>query len=177
MDLKGSKTAENLEAAFAGESMARNKYTYFASQAKKEGYEQVAGIFLETAEQEKEHAKRFFRFLGGIGQTSDNLKAALDGEHYEWTEMYKEFAATAREEGFEEIASVFEEVGKVEKMHELRYTKLREGVTTGKTFCKDESVRWKCRNCGYVAEGAEAPKVCPACAHPQAYYELFCENY
>ena len=188
--IKGTKTEKNLLAAFAGESQARNRYTYFASAAKKEGYEQIMGIFLETAENEKEHAKRFFKFLEGgeveikaaypagvIGKTADNLLAAAEGEKLEWTSLYKDFEATAREEGFAEIADVFKEIAEVEEKHEARYRKLLKNVKEGKVFKKDQAVRWKCRNCGYIHEGSEAPAVCPACAHPQAYYEVFCETY
>lgn len=176
-DLKGTRTEANLLAAFAGESQARNKYTYFASVAKKEGYEQIAGIFAETADNEKEHAKRLLKFLGGIGSTVENLKAAAGGENYEWTTMYKEFEKTAREEGFDEIADVFREIGEVEEEHERRYLKLLENIEKGMVFKRDTVVKWKCRNCGYVHEGTEAPEVCPACAHPRAFYELFVENY
>jgi len=188
--VKGTKTEKVLLASFAGESQARNRYTYFASQAKKEGYEQIAAIFLETADNEKEHAKRFFEFLEGgvveitasypagvIGDTPANLEAAADGEHLEWTKLYKEAEQVAREEGFEEIANVFKEIAEVEEQHEKRYRKLLKNVKEDKVFKKDTVVKWKCRNCGYVHEGKEAPKVCPACAHPQAYYELLCENY
>ncbi|WP_039766702.1 rubrerythrin [Caldicellulosiruptor sp. F32] len=176
-DLKGTQTEKNLWAAFAGESQARNKYTYFASQARKEGYEQIAAIFEETAENEKEHAKLFFKFLNGIGNTAENLKAAAEGEHYEWSEMYKEFARVAREEGFDEIATAFEFVAKVEEKHEERYRKLLENVENGKVFVKDDVVVWKCRNCGYVHVGKEAPKVCPTCKHPQSFFEIRAENY
>lgn len=178
MDLKGSRTERNLNESFTGESKARNKYTYYASQAKKEGYEQIAGIFTETAEQEKEHAKRAFKFLGGIGDTASNLKDAADGENYEWTSMYKEFAEVAAAEGFNEIAKFFKEVAEVEAAHEKRYLKLLENIKNGVVF-KRENVesQWKCRNCGYIHTGSEAPAVCPACLHPQAYYELFVETY
>lgn len=177
MDLKGSKTEKNLWAAFAGESQARNKYTYYASVAKKEGYEQIAAIFNETADNEKEHAKLWFKFLNGIGDTKANLKAAAAGENYEWTEMYKQFEQEAREEGFDEIADFFHEVAEVEAEHEKRYLALLKNLEEGKVFKKDEVVKWRCRNCGYVHEGKEAPEVCPACAHPQAHYELLAENY
>jgi rubrerythrin len=177
MELKGSKTEKNLLAAFAGESQARNKYTYFASAAKKEGLEQISSIFLETADNEKEHAKRGFSFLKGIGDTKANLKAATGGEHHEWTGMYPEFERVAREEGFTQIADFFHEVAEVEEQHEKRYNALLKNLEEGKVFKKDEVVKWKCRNCGYVHEGKEAPEVCPACAHPQSYYELLCENY
>lgn len=177
MDLKGSKTWKNLEAAFAGESQARNKYTYFASVAKKEGYQQIAAIFQETADNEKEHAKMALKFMEGIGDTKANLKAAAEGENYEWTSMYKEFAATAREEGFAEIAHFFEKVGEVEADHEKRYLALLENLEQDKLFKKDGTVRWHCRNCGYIHEGPEAPGVCPVCRHPQAFFELVSENY
>lgn len=177
MELKGSKTEKNLLAAFAGESQARNKYSYFASQAKKEGYEQIAAIFQETADNEKEHAKKEFKFLKGIGDTKANLLAAAEGENHEWTSMYPEFAKVAREEGFTKIAKVFEEIAKVEKGHEKRYKKLLKNLEEGKVFKKDNPVMWKCRNCGYIYEGTEPPKICPACDHPQSYYELLSENY
>ena len=177
MDLKGSRTEANLMAAFAGESMARNKYTFFASQAKKEGFEQISGIFLETAENEKEHAKLWYKLAVGIGNTAENLKTAASGEHEEWTQMYKEFEQIAREEGFESIANMFKEVGEVEEEHEKRYNKLIQNVEDGKVFKKDEPIAWRCRNCGYVHYGTEAPDVCPACAHPQAYYEVAAENF
>jgi len=177
MELKGSRTEKNLEAAFAGESQARNKYTYFASVAKKEGFEQIAGIFLETADNEKEHAEREFNFLQGIGDTTANLKAAAEGEHYEWTEMYPEFERVAREEGFAEIAHFFHEVAEVEEEHEKRYRALLKNVQEGAVFKREKVYRWKCRNCGYVHEGTEAPEACPACAHAQSYFELMAENY
>lgn len=176
-DLKGTKTEANLKAAFAGESMARNKYTYWASAAKKEGFEQVAGAFMETAEHEKEHAKTLFKFLKGIQDTQANLQAAIDGENYEWTSMYKEFAAVAREEGFPEIAAVLDSIARAEQYHENRYRALLQNIRDGKTFSRKEPVRWKCRNCGYVHEGEDAPEVCPACAHPRSYYEVLCEQY
>lgn len=176
-ELRGSKTEENLKAAFAGESQARNKYTYFASMARKEGYEQISGIFLETADNEKEHAKRIFDFLRGIGDTKANLRVAAEGENYEWTKMYPEFEKIAREEGFKEIAEFFKEVAEVEEQHEKRYLVLLKNVSEGKVFRKDRPVKWKCRNCGYVHEGTSAPEVCPACKHPQSFYELLCENY
>ncbi|NLD71992.1 MAG: rubrerythrin family protein [Chloroflexi bacterium] len=188
--LKGSQTEKNLLAAFAGESQARNRYTYFASVAKKAGYEQIAAIFLETAENEKEHAEMFFKQLEGgdlqieaaypagvIGDTEANLEAAADGEQYEWTTMYKDFREIAEKEGFRRAAVVFEEIAEVEEQHEARYRKLLANVREGKVFERDEVVKWKCRNCGYVHEGKSAPKVCPACQHPQAYYELLAENY
>jgi rubrerythrin len=177
MELKGSKTEQNLLAAFAGESQARNKYTYFAARAKEEGFEQIAGIFLETAENEREHAKKEFDFLQGIRDTKANLKAAAEGEHYEWTEMYPEFERVARREGFIDIANFFKEVGEVEEQHEKRYLALLKNVEEGRVFKKDRVVRWKCRNCGYIHEGTEAPKKCPACGFPQSYYELRAENY
>lgn len=188
--IKGTKTEKNLLAAFAGESQARNRYTFFASVAKKEGYEQIANIFLETAENEKEHAKKFFKYLQGgmveiqasypagiIGTTKENLKASAEGEHEEWTLLYVNAAKTAREEGFEEIAKQFEEISKVEKHHEERYLKLLSNLENGTAFKKDKVVKWKCRNCGYVHEGKEAPKSCPACMHPQSYFEIKEENY
>lgn len=177
MDLKGTKTEANLWEAFAGESQARNKYTYYASVAKKEGYEQIAAIFEETANHEKEHAKRALKFLNGIGDTKTNLKDAAAGEHYEWSEMYKKFAEEAREEGFTEIAAFFEKVATVEAEHEKRYLKLLENLEQGKVFKKDAEQRWMCRNCGYVHTGAEAPEICPACAHPKAYFQIKAENY
>ena len=179
MELKGSKTEQNLMTAFAGESQARNKYTYFASKAKKEGYEQIAAIFQETADNEKEHAKMWFKLLNGgeIGTTAENLKAAADGENYEWTDMYAEFAKIAKEEGFDHIAYLFEEVGKIEKEHEERYRKLLANVEEGEVFKKGSIVIWKCRNCGHIVVGTEAPKVCPVCKHPQAYFEVKAENY
>ena len=177
MELKGSKTEQNLLAAFAGESQARNKYTYFAAVAKEEGFEQIAGIFLETAENEREHAKKEFDFLKGIGDTNANLKAAAEGENYEHTQMYPGFERVAREEGFSEIADFFKEVAEVEEEHEKRYIALLKNLEGGKVFKKDKVVRWKCRNCGYVHEGTEAPEKCPACGFPQSYYELMAENY
>ena len=179
MELKGSRTEKNLQAAFAGESQARNKYTYFASKAKKEGFEQIAAIFLETAENEKEHAKMWFKYLEGgeVKSTAENLKAAAEGENYEHTEMYKEFAQVAREEGFLEIAAKFELVGKIEAEHEKRYLALLDKVKGGKVYIAPDVVVWKCRNCGHIHIGKEAPKVCPACAHPQSYFELRVENY
>jgi len=176
-NLKGTKTEKNLHDAFAGESMARNKYTYFASVAKKEGYEQIAGIFLETAENEKEHAKLHFKALKGIGSTIDNLNAAADGEHYETKEMYPEMAKTAREEGFDEIAEMFDAIGGVEKDHEHRYRKLLENIEKKIVFKHAKKVYWKCRNCGHIHESSEAPDSCPVCKHPKAYFELFVENY
>ena len=179
MELKGSKTEQNLMTAFAGESQARNKYTYFASKAKKEGYEQIAAIFQETADNEKEHAKLWFKLLNGgaIGSTEENLKAAAAGENYEWTDMYAEFAKTAKEEGFARIAYLFEEVGKIEKEHEERYLKLLENVKDGKVFEAGEVKIWKCRNCGHIVVGTSAPEVCPVCSHPKAYFEIKAENY
>ena len=179
MELKGSKTEQNLMAAFAGESQARNKYTYFASKAKKDGYEQIAAIFEETALNEKEHAKIWFKELNGgaIPSTVDNLKSAADGENYEWNDMYDEFAKVAREEGFDRIANLFEGVGKIEKEHEERFRKLLDNVENGLVFSKDGDKIWKCRNCGHIVIGKEAPKVCPVCAHPQSYFEIKDENY
>ena len=177
MDLKGSKTEANLWSAFAGESQARNKYTYFASVAKKEGYQQIAAIFEETALNEKEHAKIWLKELGGIGTTTENLKAAADGENYEWTDMYEEFAKVAREEGFERIACLFDAVGKIEKEHEERYRKLLQNIEDGKVFEVGEVKIWKCRNCGHIVVGTAAPEVCPVCNHPKAYFEIKAENY
>ena len=178
MDLKGSKTLANLMTAFAGESQARNKYTYYASQAKKEGYEQIAAIFTETANNEKEHAKMWFKLLnGGIGKTVDNLKDAAAGENYEWTDMYAKFAKEAKEEGFDKIAYLFEEVGKIEKEHEERYLTLLKNVQEGKVFEKNGIYVWKCANCGHIHVGEKAPAVCPVCAHPQSYFEVKAENY
>jgi len=188
--LKGSETEKNLLKAFAGESQARNRYTYFASVAKKEGFEQISAIFLETAENEKEHAKVFFKFLEGrdleitasypagkIGKTAENLLAAAEGEKMEWGKIYPEFGKTAAKEGFPEVAAKYKEIAEVEEQHEKRYLKLLENVKLGKVFRKDAVVKWKCRNCGYVHEGRDAPKICPACNHPQAYYEVLAENY
>ena len=177
MELKGSKTEQNLLAAFGGESQARNKYTYFATVAKGEGFEQISGIFLETAENEREHAKKEFDFLKGIGDTRANLQAAAEGEYYEWTQMYPEFERVARDEGFSEIADFFKEVAEVEEEHEKRYLALLKNLNEGKVFKKDKVVRWKCRNCGYVHEGTEAPEKCPACGFSRSYYELMAENY
>ncbi len=179
MELKGSRTEKNLQAAFAGESQARNKYTYFASKAKKEGYEQIAELFLETAENEKEHAKIWFKYLcgGEIPDTAANLKAAAEGENYEWTDMYKEFAQVAREEGFTEIAARFEMVGKIEAEHEQRYLALLEKVEGGRVFIADDVVVWKCRNCGHIVVGKQAPEICPVCRHPKAYFEMRAKNY
>ncbi len=188
--LKGTKTEKNLLAAFAGESQARNRYTYFASVAKKEGYEQIAGLFLETADNEKEHAKRFFKLLEGgeveiqasypagvIGNTAQNLEAAADGELMEWGTLYKESAKIARSEGFEKVAQQFDEIARVEKHHEARYRKLLENIQKKNVFKKGKKVTWHCRNCGYVMEGKQAPKKCPACEHPQAFFQLKAENY
>ena len=179
MELKGSKTEQNLMTAFAGESQARNKYTFFASQAKKDGYEQIAAIFQETADNEKEHAKLWFKLLNGgaIGSTEENLKAAAAGENYEWTDMYATFAKEAKEEGFDRIAKLFEEVGKIEKEHEERYLKLLENVKEGKVFEAGEVKIWKCRNCGHIVVGTSAPEVCPVCNHPKAFFEIKAENY
>ena len=177
-DLKGSKTEANLQAAFAGESMARNKYTYFASKAKKEGYVQIAAIFEETAANEKEHAKMWYKLLNdGIGSTADNLKAAAEGENYEWTDMYAQFAKEARDEGFEDIAKLFEGVAAIEKEHEERYRKLLDNVENGLVFSKDGDMIWQCSNCGHICVGKQAPEVCPVCAHPQAYFQVKAENY
>lgn len=177
MDIKGTKTEKNLQTAFAGESQARNKYTYFASVAKKEGYEQISALFLETAENEKEHAKMWFKLLGGIGDTAANLKAAADGENFEWTDMYAEFAKTAREEGFDAIAKMFEGVAAIEKHHEERYRKLLKNVEDKVVFSSEGDAIWQCRNCGHIVVGKEAPKVCPVCAHPQAYFQIEAQNY
>ena len=176
---KGTKTEKNLEAAFAGESQARNKYTYFASKAKKDGYEQIAAIFEETAGNEKEHAKMWFKELHGgeVPSTEENLKAAADGENYEWTDMYVEFAKTAREEGFEELAKKFEAVAEIEKHHEERYRKLLKNIEDKKVFSKDGEAIWVCRNCGHIVVGKAAPEVCPVCKHPQSYFEIKAENY
>ncbi|ATW28159.1 rubrerythrin [Candidatus Formimonas warabiya] len=176
-DLKGTKTEKNLWEAFAGESQARNKYTYFASVAKKEGYEQIAAFFLETADNEKEHAKIWFKKLYGIGCTEDNLKSGISGENGEWTSMYPKMAAEAREEGFEDIAKLFDGVAKIEKEHEERYAQLLKNIQESKAFKKDNKVVWKCRNCGHIHEGADAPDVCPVCAHPRAYFEVLEKNY
>lgn len=188
--VKGSETEKNLLKSFAGESQARNRYTYFASEAKKEGFEQISAIFLETAENEKEHAKVFFKYLEGgdveitasypagkIGKTWENLLAAAEGEKAEWGKIYPEFEKVARKEGFEHIANSYKEIAEVEEQHEARYRKLLENVKTGKVFKKDKVVKWKCLNCGYVHEGKDAPDTCPACKHPQAYYEIKEENY
>ena len=172
MELKGSKTEKNLQTAFAGESQARNKYTYFASKAKKEGYEQISAIFTETAANEKEHAELWFKYLGGIGTTAENLKAAAAGENEEWTDMYVRFANEAKEEGFDDIAARFAGVGAIEKEHEKRYLALLKDLEEGKVFKKDGVVIWKCRNCGHIHVGAEAPSICPVCAHPQSYFEV-----
>ena len=178
-DLKGTKTEANLQTAFAGESQARNKYTYFASKAKKEGYVQIANLFEETANNEKEHAKLWFKELNGgeVGTTSENLKSAAEGEHYEWTDMYAGFAVTAREEGFTRIAALFEGVAKIEKHHEERYLKLLENVEGDLVFSKEGDAVWKCSNCGHIVVGKKAPKMCPVCAHPQSYFEVNAENY
>ena len=190
VSLKGSKTEQNLLKAFAGESQARNRYTYFASAARKDGFEQIAAIFTETAENELEHAKVFFKHLEGgeveitasypagrIGTTAENLLAAAEGEKMEWGTLYPGFAETAKKEGFDNVAESFTEISEVEQQHEKRYRKLLENVKKGTVFKKDKEVEWKCRNCGYVHRGKEAPKVCPACKHPQSYYELRAENY
>ena len=190
MSIKGTETEKNLLKAFAGESQARGRYTYFAKQAKKEGYEQIAALFLETAEQEMQHAKRFFSFLEGgeveitatypagkVGLTTENLKAAAMGENEEYTELYPEFARIAAEEGFKEVAAAFKTIAKVEQMHETRYLKLLKNIKEGRVFEKEEKTEWYCRKCGYVHEGTKAPKNCPACQHPQAYFEEKSENY
>lgn len=176
-ELKGSKTEANLLTAFAGESQARNKYTYFASKAKKEGYEQIANLFTETANNEKEHAKIWFKLLDGIGTTAENLKAAAEGENYEWTDMYATFAKEAKEEGFDKIAYLFEAVGKIEKHHEERYRKLLENVEGGLVFSKDGDTIWQCANCGHIHIGKAAPEVCPVCSHPKAYFQVLAQNY
>lgn len=176
-ELKGTKTEKNLMTAFAGESQARNKYTYFASVAKKEGYVQISKLFEATAANEKEHAEIWFRLLGGIGTTAENLKAAAEGENYEWTDMYATFAKEAREEGFDHIAFLFEGVAKIEKEHEARYLKLLENVKEGIVFSREGDTIWQCSNCGHVVIGKKAPEVCPICAHPQAYFEIKAENY
>ena len=175
--LKGTKTEKNLWEAFAGESQARNKYTYFASAAKKEGYEQIAAIFQETADNEKEHAKIWFKKLQGIGNTMENLAHAAAGENMEWTDMYARMAKEAAEEGFEDLAELFSGVAKIEKEHEERYNKLLQNLKEGKVFKKDQAEVWHCRNCGYLAEGLVAPKVCPICDHPEAHFQLLSENY
>ena len=177
MELKGSKTEKNLMTAFAGESQARNKYTYFASVAKKEGYEQISEIFLKTADNEKEHAKMWFKALGELGDTAKNLAAAADGENYEWTDMYDSFAKDAEEEGFVELAAKFRAVAAIEKSHEERYRKLLNNVQMQEVFKKAEMKMWECRNCGHLVMGTEAPEVCPVCAHPRAYFEVRKENY
>ncbi len=177
MNLKGSKTEENLKIAFAGESQARNKYTYYASKAKKDGFEQIAALFLETAENEKEHAKMWFKLLDGLGSTEENLKHAAEGENYEWTDMYAGMAKTAREEGFDAIARKFEGVLKIEKEHEERYLKLLENVKDGKVFKSEGKEVWICRNCGHIHDSENAPGVCPVCDHPQAYFERRAVNY
>jgi len=188
--IKGTKTEKNLLASFAGESQARNRYTYFSSVAKKEGYIQISNLFLETAENEKEHAKKFFKYLEGgaveitavypagiIGTTKQNLLAAAEGENEEWTVLYQEAGDTAKEEGFEDVANTFYNIAKVEKAHEARYRKLLKNIEAGKVFKKDTAVKWKCNNCGYIHEGAEAPNSCPACVHPKDYFEVFIENF
>ena len=177
MNLEGTKTQKNLETAFAGESQARNKYSYFASKAKKDGYNQIAAIFEETANNEKEHAKMWFKLLGGIGTTAENLKAAAEGENYEWTEMYAQFAKEAKEEGFDRIAYLFEAVAKIEKSHEERYLKLLSNVEGGLVFSRDGDMMWQCGNCGHIHFGKKAPELCPVCEHPQAYFQLLSENY
>ena len=177
MELKGSQTEKKLWAAFAGESQAYTKYGYYASRAKKDGFEQISALFTETSGNEKEHAKIWFKLVAGIGTTAENLEAAADGEHEEWTSMYPEFAKVAREEGFTKIANLFEAVAKIEKEHEERYRLLLANVKDEKVFKKDEKIIWQCRNCGYVCESPQAPQVCPVCAHPQAYFEQLKKNY
>ena len=177
MNLEGTKTQKNLETAFAGESQARNKYSYFASKAKKDGYNQIAAIFEETANNEKEHAKMWFKLLGGIGTTAENLKAAAEGENYEWTEMYAQFAKEAKEEGFDRLAYLFDAVAKIEKSHEERYLKLLSNVEGGLVFSRDGDMMWQCGNCGHIHFGKKAPELCPVCEHPQAYFQLLSENY
>ena len=177
MELKGSRTEKNLMTAFAGESQARNKYTYFASVAKKEGYEQIAAIFEQTANNEKEHAKMWFKALGELGDTAQNLLAAAEGENYEWTDMYAEFAKVAEEEGFTKLAYQFKEVAKIEKSHEERYRALLNNVEMQQVFEKAEETMWECRNCGHLVMGKKAPEVCPVCAHPKSYFEVRKENY
>ena len=174
---KGTKTEKNLEAAFAGESQARNKYTYFASVAKKEGFEQISSIFAQTADNEKEHAKMWFKELGGLGSTADNLEAAASGENYEWTDMYEQFAKDAEEEGFKDLAFKFRAVAAIEKAHEERYRALLKNVETQKVFEKSTVTVWECRNCGHIVVGTKAPAICPVCAHPQSYFEVRKENY
>jgi len=188
--VKGTRTEQNLLKAFAGEGQARNRYTYFASAAKEEGFEQIAAIFLETADNEKEHAEVFFKYLEGgpleitatypagkIGTTAENLLAAAEGEHEEWAVLYAEFAQVAKEEGFDDIAESFTEIAEVEEQHEIRYRKLLDNVKNGRVFARETAVKWHCRNCGYIHEGPTAPEICPACKHPQAYYELWVEAY
>ncbi len=177
MNLKGTKTEQNLRTAFSGESQARNKYTYFASVAKKEGFEQISAIFLDTANNEKEHAKMWFKELGALGNTAANLKSAAEGENYEWTDMYATFAKEADEEGFTELAEKFRKVAAIEKTHEERYLKLLNNVEMQKVFEKAEETMWECRNCGHLVIGKKAPEICPVCAHPKAYFEVRKENY
>lgn len=176
-DIKGTKTEKNLQEAFAGESQARNKYTYYAAVAKKEGYEQIAALFLETADNEKEHAKIWFKKLNGLGNTIDNLKAAASGEIGEWTGMYPRMASVAREEGFDDIAKLFEGVAQIEKEHEERYKRLLQNIEAGRVFKKDGKFFWKCRNCGHIHEASEAPELCPVCVHPKAHFEIVSINY
>lgn len=173
----GTQTEKNLQAAFAGESQARNKYSYFASRAKKDGFEQIAALFLKTADNEKEHAKMWFKELEGIGNTSENLAAAAEGENYEWTDMYEGFAKTAEEEGFHELTHKFRMVAAIEKHHEERYRALLKNVETAAVFAKSEVKVWECRNCGHIIVGTQAPEICPVCAHPQSYFEISAENY
>ncbi|MDR1042649.1 MAG: rubrerythrin family protein [Clostridiales Family XIII bacterium] len=176
-DLKGTKTYDNLMTAFAGESQARNKYTFYASRARKDGYVQIAKFFEETAGNEKEHAEVWFKYFHGIGDTPENLADAAAGEHYEWTEMYKEFAKTARDEGFDEISTQMENVGKVEAEHEKRYLKLKDNIESGMVFKRDKPVKWQCSNCGFISKGTEAVDTCPACKHPKAYFQLVEKNF
>lgn len=176
-DLKGTKTERNLQEAFAGESQARNKYTYYASKARKDGFEQIAALFEETANNEKEHAKLWFKELEGIGSTAENLGAAADGENYEWTDMYDGFAKTAEEEGFPELAAKFRMVAAIEKHHEERYRALLKNVEMAEVFARSDVKVWECRNCGHIVVGTKAPEICPVCAHPQAYFEIHAENY
>lgn len=173
----GTQTEQNLLAAFSGESQARNKYTYFASKAKKEGFEQIAAIFLKTADNEKEHAKMWFKELNGIGSTAENLQSAAEGENHEWTDMYEDFAKTAEEEGFPELAEKFRQVGEIERHHEERYRALLKNIEMQEVFSKSEVKVWECRNCGHIIVGTQAPEVCPVCAHPQSYFEVHAENY
>lgn len=177
MNLKGTKTEENLKTAFAGESMARNKYDFYANKARKDGYERIADFFDETADNERQHAKIWYKYIHGILDTPENLKDAAAGEHYEWTEMYKGFAETAREEGFKELAMLFDKVAAIEKSHEERFNALLQSINDGSVFKKEDQVVWVCRKCGHIHVGTNAPEVCPVCRHPQGYFEVKCENY